>query len=683
MRKLFTLFALLAMAFGVSAKEVVDIEVDFSKFDDGDASTIKFYGWGASDSAKKRLSILNGCLHFESTEATDPSWDCQFHPIGGVAADEGTTYTLYYKVKGSVEQNISALGFGQTPYGQFPITTDWVEGKFEYVAGANPSGDLLFQCGDYVGTWDIAYLKITHEEVGGAAEVWKQMLVNGDAETAWTDAQKGTKFNDEKNNFNICAWSKQKGTNVNVHEDGQEGSDPFPAEIVEDPDKPGNHVFIVRGALADTEGDAAAWDNQFWIQSPKSWKQGTKIKVKFRYKASIPCKTNTQVHNQNPSNYLHYEAVGDVNFTTEWQDFEQTFTVSDKQAGCWSIAFNLNPDVINATDFYFDDLSWETIVLEEGFFVTTCEGSVPDYANAIKFDEDYGEYSATIGSSDNYVSDIMISTTYGTLASFKGGAIRPSATIVEGEDISYVDAGSSVIKLPGKGKWKITIEPGSQQIRFDLLEGKLFEKIVVKANPAVITLNAKEKVEQPWDNQMFIQANRILNAGEETIIEFDYVASLDDAKTTTQCHTTPGGYITAAGISMEEGSNVVNFSTTEQHFTMKFTIPSDCAGKDMQTIAFNMSEIEQACDYTIKNVIWKLADDTESLIDETGTKNFFVKAYGDAAPYEFGTDPTAAGIENVVEKNNVSNATFNIAGQRVANDFKGLVIKNGSKYLVK
>ena len=93
MRKLFTLVALMAMFLGANAKTIIDAEVDFSKFEDGDASTIKFYGWGASDEAKARLSIKNGCLHFESTEATTNSWDAQFHPIGGVVADEGTVYT--------------------------------------------------------------------------------------------------------------------------------------------------------------------------------------------------------------------------------------------------------------------------------------------------------------------------------------------------------------------------------------------------------------------------------------------------------------------------------------------------------------------------------------------------------------------------------------------------------------
>ena len=61
---------------------------------------------------------------------------------------------------------------------------------------------------------------------------------------------------------------------------------PFPADIeVVD----GNHVFVCHGQPAITEGDASAWDNQFWIQSPKSWKEGEQLKIHFRYKASNGC----------------------------------------------------------------------------------------------------------------------------------------------------------------------------------------------------------------------------------------------------------------------------------------------------------------------------------------------------------------------------------------------------------
>ena len=160
MKKLFTLIALLTCFLGASAKEIVDAEVDFSKY--SDISEVPFASWRGSESAFARLSIQDGCLHFHSEEATDPSWDCQFFPIGGVDAEVGVVYTLHFKVKGDHNGNVSMLGFGQTPYGQFAITTDWVEGTVDYEAASN-DGNILMQCGDWVGDWDIAYLKITHE----------------------------------------------------------------------------------------------------------------------------------------------------------------------------------------------------------------------------------------------------------------------------------------------------------------------------------------------------------------------------------------------------------------------------------------------------------------------------------------------------------------------------------------
>ena len=106
----------------------------------------------------------------------------------------------------------------------------------------------------------------------------------------------------------------------------------------------------------------------------------------------------------------------------------------------------------------------------------------------------------------------------------------------------------------------------------------------------------------------------------------------------------------------------------------------------MRSIAFNLSEIKEACDYTIKNVKWYLKNDTEgktleNLIDATGTENFWIKI-DKSAPYKYGTDPS--GIINVKEdavKNN--GAIYNLAGQRVSKDYKGIVVKNGKKYIVK
>ena len=684
MKKLFTLFALLVLALGANAKEIVDVEVDFSKMADG--SEIKFYGWGASESARARLSIQNGCLHFHSEEATDPSWDCQFFPIGGVDAEVGVVYTLHYKIKGSVAQNVSMLGFGLTPYGQFPITTDWVEGTVDYEA-ANSEGNLLMQCGDYVGDFDIAYLKITHEGKEERPVEWLEQLENGDAEKPWADPN--VRFNDQENNFKICAWAKEKGRNMNEND----GWDPFPADIEE---VDGSHVFVVHGQVADTEGDPSAWDNQFWIQSPKMLKVGSQFKLHFRYKASEAATTNTQFHHQNPSDYVHWQAIGDINFTTEWQEYDGVVTVPDAATDAWSIAFNLNPQNKNAVNFYFDDLSLSLMKLDEGYFVAssnTSTGIEYDFDNATEFTVDDDLLVATVGTKgkqDTWVNEVMISTVRGNDRAFKSATLKPTGTVVNDPDtwLDYTEGSNAKIKLPAAGVWTISIDTEGKQINFVKLEGeKDQEPLDIKPNTSVVVVHGQERDDladtdtevreeeggsgQPWDNQFFILANRTLEAGEVTVLEFDYQSTIE-AKTTTQCHGAPGAYMHWNCIGD------VNFTPEMQHFSTTFTVPSEANG--MQSIAFNMAEIKAACDYTITNVVWKLEDNTETLINETGVENFIVKEGAGTEPHVY-VDPT--GINNTVVDSNVSTAAYNLAGQRVSNSYKGIVVKNGKKFIVK
>lgn len=684
MKKLFTLFALLVLALGANAKEIVDVEVDFSKMADG--SEIKFYGWGASESARARLSIQNGCLHFHSEEATDPSWDCQFFPIGGVDAEVGVVYTLHYKIKGSVAQNVSMLGFGLTPYGQFPITTDWVEGTVDYEAASN-DGNLLMQCGDYVGDWDIAYLKITHEGKEERPVEWIEQLENGDAEKPWADPN--VRFNDQENNFKICAWAKEKGRNMNEND----GWDPFPADIEE---VDGSHVFVVHGQVADTEGDPSAWDNQFWIQSPKMLKVGSQFKLHFRYKASEAATTNTQFHHQNPSDYVFYQAIGDINFTTEWQEYDGVVTVPEQATDAWSIAFNLNPQNKNAVNFYFDDLSLSLMKLDEGYFVAssnTATGIEYDFDNATEFTVDDDLIVATVGTKgkqDTWVNEVMISTVRGNDRAFKSSTLKPTGTVVNDPDtwLDYTEGSNAKIKLPAAGVWTISIDTEGKQMNFVKLEGeKDQEPLDIKPNTSVVVVHGQERDDladtdtevreeeggtgQPWDNQFFILANRTLEAGEVTVLEFDYQSTIE-AKTTTQCHGAPGAYMHWNCIGD------VNFTPEMTHFRTTFTVPSEANG--MQSIAFNMAEIKAACDYTITNVVWKLEDNTETLINETGVENFIVKEGAGTEPHVY-VDPT--GINSAVVDNTVSSAAYNLAGQRVSNSYKGIVVKNGKKFIVK
>jgi hypothetical protein len=164
-------------------------------------------------------------------------------------------------------------------------------------------------------------------------------------------------------------------------------------------------------------------------------------------------------------------------------------------------------------------------------------------------------------------------------------------------------------------------------------------------------------------------ANRTLSTGEEVTVEFDYVAT-NDAKVSTQSHAAPGAYLHWAAIGD------VNFTTEEQHFSNTFTVASEA--NNMQSIAFNLSEIKEANTYTFKNIVMKLADDTESLIPETGGTNFYIKVRGsDILPQE------GSGINSVVTNTKVPTVTYNLAGQRVSKGYKGVVIRNGSKVVLK
>jgi hypothetical protein len=604
-------------------------------------------------------------------------------------------------------------GNGQQAGASITIGADWAEVEWEYSGIGGTSCNLVAQPGTSTATIEWKYVKVMEDQREQRPVIWQEWLTNdgqpiipdtphdnkwmGDAETPWGDLA-DVKYNDQEKNFLVCAWSKEKGHNM---DEAGEGWNPFPAPI-ELEEGTTNHVFVCHGQPATTEGDASAWDNQFWIQSPQSWKSGTQVKVHFRYKADKEVSsTDTQIHKQNPSDYLIWHAVGNIHFTTEWQEYDDVMTIGDDMAGGWSIAFNLNSVVKDAVTFYFDDLSWQTMKLDEGLFVAACNTSTGieyDFDNAIEFEFDASEgaYKAIVGA-NGWVNEAMISTTRGNDQAFKAATLKPeNASLVTSDPDNwpyYSEATVAKIKFNAAGKWQIMVDTEGKQMNFVMLEGEQpSEPVDIITNPIVITVNALERqptsteqpadeaagiaagTGQPWDNQFFIVANRVLDAGEETVVEFDYVAT-KEAKASTQTHALPGAYIHWAAIGD------VNFTTQEQHFYADYKIPEEAAGKDAQTIAFNLAEIKEANDYTLKNFKWYLKCDVEgktpdNLINATGDDNFKSKVVGG--------DIVPAGIETVTTENKkVSNVTYNLAGQRVSKEYKGIVIRNGKKAVVK
>ncbi|MBO4607227.1 MAG: hypothetical protein J5682_04950, partial [Prevotella sp.] len=444
--------------------------------------------------------------------------------------------------------------------------------------------------------------------------------------------------------------------------------------------------------------DASAWDNQFWIQSPKAWKAGEQCKIHFRYKASKDVKVATQAHYQNPSNYLIWHAIGDISFTEEWQEFDGTMTVADDMGGMWSIAFQLNQNDKDAINFYFDDMSWQSMKLEEGFFVAgsnPAKGIEYDFDNAVQFEWDENQdipcYVATIGTKKEYVSQIMISTVRGNDAAFKSNTLKPQGDISNDPEewLDYNPASLAKLNLPGEGIWKIRLLDEYRAMSFEMLEGQDIVIPEINPNPTLVTINALERDDladeerngeitvreeeggtgQPWDNQFWIVSNRPLQAKERTIVQFKYKSTIP-ARVTTQSHTDPGNYLHWAAIGD------VNFTEEWQDFETTFEVADEA--NNMKSIAFNLSEIRSANTYELKDFVWKTEDGLESLIDQEGSKNFVVKILGgNPEPY------VSDGINSVLSNKPVPTVTYNLAGQRVSKDYKGIVVTNGKKYIAK
>lgn len=687
MKKLFTFFVFLACFLGTKAVEIVDFTVDYTQVG---KSTV---GWKADLIQDEWITGDDDGLHLYNPEVTTNWYDYQLWIFNNAALEVDENYTV--KIVAKVSDGSATVRCRVGDWGG-GISNDVVVSSTEYQEytytgkATTASNGLLVQFGDYVGTVSFKSVTITHEGREQRPVTWQNILTNGDAEGEFGEP--------------ACVQSKEFG--MNIGDDGQ--PEVHAAQITNDG---GNKVFVCHAKEVnpvmyyEEDGEYSwgekyyagdlkpdnAWQNQFWVVLPRAAKDGEQFKLSFRYKASRAAKVSTQDHTT-PGNYLGGGSYGDVSFTTQWQTYEKEFSAA---AGMQSIAFNLGQEIYTEdVDFFFDDVKVEEMVLDHGLFVASANtetGTVAyDFDNAVEltWDDDQQAYAATVGkkgNKDSWVNEVMISTVRGNDKAFKAATIKAA---VKKPDVyvDYTEGSNGKIKLPAAGVWTVFVDTDNLQLMASQVEGDTpKEPIVINPNPTEVVVKGKERdylaenedevgEGNPWDNQFFIIANRNLSAGEETVVEFDYVASVE-AKTNTQCGCDPIG-------TYKHWSCIgdVDFTTAEQHFTKDFTIPAEADG--MNAIQFNMAVIKGACDYTIKNIVWKLKDDTESLIDQTGTKNFYVKEGAGTQAYEFGTTPD--GIESVVnDTKNGSNAIYNLAGQRVSKDYKGIVIKNGNKYIAK
>ncbi|MDE6794299.1 MAG: endo-1,4-beta-xylanase, partial [Muribaculaceae bacterium] len=101
-----------------------------------------------------------------------------------------------------------------------------------------------------------------------------------------------------------------------------------------------------------TAKQSEVWDNQFWILTTTPFYAKQKYEFTADVRADKPAKASTQIHKE-PGNYVDYNALGNIDFTTEWK----TIKISGKFAnGGKSIAFNLS-ELADANVYYFDNIS--------------------------------------------------------------------------------------------------------------------------------------------------------------------------------------------------------------------------------------------------------------------------------------------------------------------------------------
>lgn len=145
------------------------------------------------------------------------------------------------------------------------------------------------------------------------------------------------------------------------------------AEIVEDPDIPGNHCarVIVRSeaeareagnAVLDDNDNFCGWDTQFFVYATEPIAAGKEVHLTMKIKADKEGPNPGSQAHYTPGNYNHWALCGNLPFTTEWTTFEWKGTISADQSQegkpFQSIAFNL-ADYKDGYVCYFDDIKLE------------------------------------------------------------------------------------------------------------------------------------------------------------------------------------------------------------------------------------------------------------------------------------------------------------------------------------
>ena len=300
---------------------VVDAEFDYSTF-------TGWYYWGAGPEGSTR-GIVDGVFQSYNPSVIPNFWEFQYHVADGIPWVEGRSYKITMMIRASeaCSFTLAAGTWGGQAGGSVEVGTEWQEVTVSRTSPVEGNGFVMFQSGNFAGTIEMKWLKVTHEEAM-AISWWTDIITNGDAE------------GDNLTNF------------VSTHIGATNG----PVDVVDGVGVNGTRAFVVSSA----GGGVNSWDTQFFVYADRALAEGDKIKLAFDYRADVANNAESQAHGT-PGGYIHWDGGAAVNFTTDWQHFEKTITVNSTvspsgnfQTFAWNLDVGAPAAPVNK--YYFDNV---------------------------------------------------------------------------------------------------------------------------------------------------------------------------------------------------------------------------------------------------------------------------------------------------------------------------------------
>lgn len=276
----------------VAESQVVEIPVSVGHltFDDGK----NLGGWGMDNTPK----IVNGVCEVGNNAAKENPWNSQVNYEPGFAFENGKTYHLKMKIKGSVAGEFGA-GFqnpdGYKGCGDFPtikVTTDWKEVDKTTTCNGDNALRLLLNIGKYAGTlyiddFEVYYTKssntipLTDEEKKKALTPALQNWIYGMMEAtegkvkAWDVVNEALSGEDNDGDGKFDLQSAKRG---NVKPDDAKNNF-YWQDYLGDIDYVRTAVAAARKGFADAGGtpeDLKLFINDYNLES--DWDQNGKLK---------------------------------------------------------------------------------------------------------------------------------------------------------------------------------------------------------------------------------------------------------------------------------------------------------------------------------------------------------------------------------------------------------------------